>query len=283
MVKLIADSTCDMSKELAKKYNVEIVPLNILLGENEYQDGENITPDEIYKWSDENKATPKTSAVSFDRMLDALERNAADGSEVICFSISDTMSTTGNVMRMAADELGITNRVHVIDSKNLTLGISFLIIEASKMAQDGKSAADIVARIEELKPLVRTSFVVDTLTYLHRGGRCSGVAALAGGVLKLHPKILVEDGMMRPDKKYRGKTPVAIEAYVKDMEAELKSANRERVFLVHSGCAPTTINSVNEYLKGLGLFREIVILRAGSVISSHCGPGTLGVLFVASK
>ncbi len=283
MVKLIADSTCDLSRELAEKYNVEIVPLNILLGENEFQDGENITPDEIYRWSDENKATPKTSAVSFDRMLDALERNAADGSEVICFSISDTMSTTGNVMRMVAEELELTDRVYVVDSKNLTLGISFLVIEASKMAKEGKSAAEIVARIEELKPLVRTSFVVDTLTYLHRGGRCSGVAALAGGVLKLHPKIVVEDGKMRPDKKYRGKMPAAIEAYVKDMEEDLKNANHERVFIVHSGCAPTTINMVNEYIKRLGLFREIIILRAGSVISSHCGPGTLGVIFMASK
>lgn len=283
MVKLIADSTCDFSKELAIKYNVEIIPLNILLGENEYQDGENITPDEIYKWSDENKQTPKTSAISFDRIMEAFERNTADGSEVICFSISDAMSTTGNVMRMAAEELGLSDKIYVVDSQNITLGIGMLLIEASKMVSEGKSAAEIVAKIEELKPLTRVSFVVDTLTYLHRGGRCSGVAALAGGVLKLHPKIVVENGKMRPDKKYRGKTPVAIEAYVKDMEEELKNANHERVFIVHSGCAPTTINSVNEYVKKLGLFREIIILRAGSVISSHCGPGTLGVLFMASK
>ena len=148
------------------------------------------------------------------------------------------------------------------------------------MANEGKSAAQIVAKIEELKPLVSASFVVDTLTYLHRGGRCSSVAALAGGVLKLHPKIVVENGKMDASKKYRGKIQSVILSYAKDMEEDLKAAKNDRVFITHSGCDESIINEVHEYLASLNVFKEILVTRAGGVISSHCGPGTLGVLFI---
>ena len=139
----------------------------------------------------------------------------------------------------------------------------------------------IVEKIEELKPKVRASFVVDTLTYLHRGGRCSSVAALAGGVLKLHPKIVVEDGKMNATKKYRGKMESVILSYATDMEEDLRNAKTDRVFITHSGCSEEIIQSVYSYLEGLNIFKEIIVTRAGSVISSHCGYGTLGVLFIS--
>ena len=148
------------------------------------------------------------------------------------------------------------------------------------MAQAGKSAAEIVAVIEELKPRVRASFVVDTLVYLHRGGRCSGLAAMAGGVLKLHPRIAVESGKMGAGKKYRGKLPHVVMEYVKDMEEDLKAAKPERVFITHSGCDREIVQEVYDYLEGLNVFGEILETRVGSVVSSHCGPGTLGVLFI---
>lgn len=145
-----------------------------------------------------------------------------------------------------------------------------------------KTAAEISVAVESLKPYVRASFVVDTLTYLHRGGRCSAIAAMAGGLLKLYPQIIVEHGAMKPTKKYRGKMDSVILSYVKDMEPALKHARPDRVFITHSGCEPTIINAVRSYLEGLGIFREILETRAGGVISSHCGPGTLGVLFIES-
>ena len=138
-------------------------------------------------------------------------------------------------------------------------------------------------KIEELKPLVSASFVVDTLTYLHRGGRCSSVEALAGGMLKLHPKIVVENGKMSANKKYRGKMGSIILSYAKDMEEDLKNAKKDRVFITHSGCDESIINEVRSYLESLNVFNEILVTRAGSVISSHCGPGTLGVLFIQGK
>ena len=281
MVKIISDSTCDLSPELLKRYDIDILPLHILLGEKEYEDGKNITPDEIFAWSDEHKSTPKTSAPSLSDAIEILRPYVEQHREVICFSISSSMSTSGNVMRLAVDELEASDLVTVIDSANLSTGIGLLIVEAAVMAQDGKNAAEISAVIEELKPQVRASFVVDTLTYLYRGGRCNAVAAMAGSVLKLHPKIVVENGAMDASKKYRGKLKSVIMSYVKDMEAELKNARSERVFITHSGCDREIVEEVRAYLQSLGVFDEILETRAGGVISSHCGPGTLGVLFIA--
>lgn len=281
MVKIVSDSTCDLSQELLQRYDVSILPLHILLGEQEYEDGQDIFPDEIYQWSDKNKTTPKTSAPALDRVMDLLRPYVAEGREIICFAISESMSTSANVMRIAAEELEAEKLITVIDSANLSTGIGLLVIEAAIMAQNGKNAQDIVKKMEELKPFVRASFVVDTLTYLYRGGRCSGLAAMAGGALKLHPKIVVEDGAMNPAKKYRGKMKKVLMDYVKDMENELKQAKKDRVFITHSGCDQDIIREIYQHLDSLNIFSEILVTRAGGVISSHCGPGTLGVLFIS--
>ena len=281
MVKIISDSTCDLSKDLLEKYDVEILPLHVILGDKDYADGVTITPDEIYCWSDASKQTPKTSAISVDEAAEAFAPFIKDGGEVICFAISESMSSTANSMRMAAGLLKAEDRITVIDSASLSTGVGLQVIEAAKMAREGRSAKEIAAAIEAIKPLVRASFVVDTLTYLHRGGRCSGAAALVGSTLKLHPRIAVENGKMSPGKKYRGRMSRAIMDYVKDMEADLKAARRDRVFITHSGCEEQDIEAVREYLQGLNHFEEILITRAGSVVSSHCGPGTLGVLFIS--
>ena len=281
MVKIISDSTCDLSPELLKRYDIDILPLHILLGEKEYRDGKDITPDEIFAWSDEHKTTPKTSAPSLADAVEILRPYVEQKREVICFSISSSMSTSGNVMRLAAEELEAADLVTVIDSTNLSTGIGLLVVEAAVMAQAGKSAAEISTVIEALKPQVRASFVVDTLTYLYRGGRCNAAAAMAGSVLRLHPKIVVENGAMDASKKYRGKLKSVIMSYVKDMEENLKNARPDRVFITHSGCDRAVVEEVRTYLQSLGIFQEILETRAGGVVSSHCGPGTLGVLFIA--
>ena len=281
MVKIISDSTCDLSPELIAKYDIDILPLHILLGEDEYEDGRNITPQQIYDWSDAHKTTPKTSAPSLAEAIDLFRPYIEEKREIVCFSISGSMSTSGNVMRLAAEELEASDLVTVIDSANLSTGIGLLVIEAAIMAEKGQYAAEIAATIESLKPNVRASFVVDTLTYLYRGGRCNAVSAMAGGVLRLHPKIVVENGAMDASKKYRGKINSVIMSYVKDMEEDLKSARPERVFITHSGCDRDTVNAVRSYLESFGIFHEILETRAGGVVSSHCGPGTLGVLFIA--
>lgn len=283
MVKILSDSTCDLSQELIEKYNITIVPLHVLLGEKDYKDGVDITVDEIYEWADINNATPKTSAVSPEEAMKAIAPLLEDGSEVVCFSIASGMSGTYSVLNLAVEALDATDRVYCIDSQNLSTGIGLMIMEAAVMAENGKSAKEIVAYIEALRPMVRSSFVVDTLTYLHRGGRCSGVAAMAGSMLRLHPRIEVKDGKMDAGKKYRGKMNKVLLDYVHDMENDLKRAKPERVFITHSGCEQELLDSVEDYLVQLGVFEEILITRAGSVISSHCGPGTLGVLYIAQS
>lgn len=157
MVKIIADSTCDLSEELIKKYDISILPLHILLGEEEYEDGKTITPEEIFAWSDAHKTTPKTSAPGLEQALALIRSFVEEEREVICFSISDSMSTSGNVMRLAVEELHADGLVTVIDSENLSTGIGLLVVEAAQMAQEGKAAVEITERIYDLRPRVRAS------------------------------------------------------------------------------------------------------------------------------
>lgn len=283
MVRIIADSTCDLSQELLEKYGVSILPLHILLGDDEYEDGRDIRPEEIFRWSDEHGTTPRTSAPSMESAVKLLREVSKEGEEMVCFSISGQMSTSGNVMQLAAAEAGLAQRVKVIDSENLSTGIGLLVVEAAIMAGQGHSAKEIADRIEALKPMVRASFVVDTLVYLHRGGRCSGLAAMLGSKLRLHPQIVVENGKMRSNKKYRGSLDKVLMAYARDLEPLMRRARRDRVFITHSGCDPEIVETIRGYLRQLGVFEEILETRAGGVISSHCGPGTLGILFIENK
>ncbi|ADL33604.1 degV family protein [Butyrivibrio proteoclasticus B316] len=279
MVKVLSDSTCDLSQELIKKYDIGIIPLYVRLGDAEYLDGVNIYPEQLYKWSDEHGETPKTAAPGIDDISKYLDPASSD--EYIIFTISSSMSASYNNVKLAAEDMDMSDRVHVIDSANLSTGIGLLVVRAAELVKEGKTAEEIVAEIEALKGKVRASFVIDTLVYLHRGGRCSGLAALLGTALKLHPRIAVADGAMHPEKKYRGSSKKYVLDYVKDMENDLRNARPERVFITHSGCDRDIVKNVKEYLEGLGIFAEILETRAGSVVSSHCGPGTLGVLFIA--
>jgi DegV family protein with EDD domain len=279
MVKIFSDSTCDLSKELLDRYEIGIIPLFIRLGDVEFLDGVNITPEALYKWSDEHNDTPKTAAPSIEDVAKIFNPDSTD--EYIVFTISSSMSACFNNVRLAAESLEIEDRVHIIDSANLSTGIGLLVIRAAELAKEGKTASEIADDIESLKDKVRASFVIDTLVYLHRGGRCSGLAALFGTALKLHPRIAVSGGAMHPEKKYRGNSHKYVMDYVKDMESDLKNARKDRVFITHSGCDKEIVDSVRDYLTGLDHFDEILETRAGSVISSHCGPGTLGVLFIS--
>ena len=280
MIKILSDSTSDLSKDLLEEYGIDIIPLHILLGNEEYEDGEGITPDEIYAWSDKNDTTPKTSAPSMEKVADILSRYR-EYDDIIIFVISEEMSSSGNICRLAAEELGMEDKVHVVDSRSLSTGIGLLILKACSMVREGKSCDEILSAVSRAIPYVRASFVVDTLVYLHRGGRCSGLAAMAGAMLKLHPRINVKDGRMLPGKKYRGHLLRVIKEYENDLKEELLKAEKDHVFITHSGCDEGTVMEVRSYLESLGYFESIHITRAGGVISSHCGPGTLGILFIS--
>lgn len=280
-VSILTDSTSDLSKELLEKYEIAVFPLHIHLGEKEYSDGIDITPEEIYAWSEKTKETPKTSAISLFEAKEYIEKTLEKSEKVICFCISEEMSSTYSVMCMAARELNVEDKVFVVNSMNLSTGIGLQILEAAQLAEEGMEAEEIIEHIQAMQPQVRSSFVVDNLTFLHRGGRCSGVAALAGNTLKLHPCIFVLNGKMQAGKKYRGKMDKVILNYVEDLKLELSSAQKSHIFITHSGCDENLIETIRQELEAMDYFENIHITKAGGVIASHCGPGTLGVLYVA--
>ena len=283
MIKIITDSTSDLSEEILQKYDIQVVPLYVNLNDKGYKDKEEITLEEVYKWSDENKATPKTAAASIGEVMDVLRPYKYRGDDVIIFSVSESMSSMNQNMRLAAMEIDYDDHVFVIDSQNLSTGIGLLILEACEMVEKGMEAADIAEAINGMRDKVRASFVIDTLTYLARGGRCSSVAALIGGVLNIKPKIVVKNGKMDVAKKYRGPYKKVVKQYVKEMEADLKKAKKERVFITHTPCPGNVVEDIREYLESLGHFDEIIETEAGCTIGSHCGPSTLGVLFIAGE
>lgn len=278
-VKIVSDSTCDLSAELIEKYDITIIPLCIILGEKSYFDGVDITPNEIYKWSDENKTTPKTAGITFDKLDEFIKPLFESGEDIIYIGISEDMSSTCNTARIYGED-NEYERFFVVNSKNLSTGIGLQVLRACELRDAGKSAEEIVSEIEGARDLVRASFVVaDKLTYLARGGRCTAVAALMANALRLHPEIVVKDGKMGVGRKYRGKTPVAVSSYVDGLMNSLANADERRVFITHSGCDAEIVESVRKTLTELGRFEEILETQAGGVISSHCGPNTLGVLF----
>lgn len=279
-IRILADSTCDLSKDLLDKYKINITPLYITIGDKTGKDGVEITPDEIYKWADSNNDTPKTSAFTPDDAYAIIKELKENDEEGIFIGISEDMSCACNVLRLAAKDAEYEDKIHVINSMNLSTGIGLLVLSAIDMAGQGKSASEIVKEIEELRPKVRASFVIDTLTYLHRGGRCSAATALVANTLRLKPKIIVENGKMDVESKYRGKQSAVVKKYVRDMEEKLINSKKERVFITHSGIDNEVVEETRLYLEGLNHFNEIIETRAGGVVSSHCGPGTLGVLFI---
>lgn len=281
-IKIIADSTCDLSQDLLEKYDISIIPLCIVMGDNSYYDGIETTPEDIYKWADANKTTPKTAAVTFEKASEILMPFVEAKKEIIFFGISSQMSTTCNVIRMMAEELNY-DKMHIIDSLNLSTGIGLQVLYAAQLANEGRSAGEICHLVNNRRKDVRASFVVDTLTYLARGGRCNAVTALLANTLKLKPEIVVTDGAMNVSKKYRGTLKSALLKYARDLEPQLLKADKACVFITHSGCDEDIISTLREYLASLAYFENIYITRAGGVISSHCGPGTLGILFYINE
>lgn len=274
---ITCDSTADLPLELRQKYNINVIPLGVTLGETTYLDGVNITPDEIYAHHDKTGELPKTTAANVGDFIDFFTPFVEAGKTVIHFPISSEMSSTYNNALLAASDL---ENVHIIDSKNLSSGIGLVVVAAAEMAQNGASAEEIIAKAEELVKCSDASFVIDNLEYLHKGGRCSAVAMLGANLLKLKPCIDVTNGKMDVSKKYRGKYGEVLKQYVSERLSDLDAIDNTRIFVTHAGCADEVVNAVYEQVKEIGFFKEIVVNRAGCTISSHCGADTLGILFI---
>ena len=279
MAKIIisSDSTCDLSPELKERYDIRIIPLGVTLGDKVYRDGIDINPDEIYAHHAKTGELPKTTAANVGECIDYFTDLTKDGDAVIHFTISSTMSSTYSNACLAAEEF---ENIYVIDSKNLSTGGGLQVIAAAEMAKSGMEAKDIVAELEKITPCVDASFVIDSLEYLHKGGRCSALAMLGANLLKLKPCIEVKNGSMGVGKKYRGVYGRVLTEYVNERLQNPDDIDTSRVFVTHAGCDPEIVESVLNQVKSTGLFKEVFLSRAGCTVSSHCGANTLGVLFI---
>ena len=278
---LTADSTCDLTPELTKRYNVAgYTPLHIVLGEKSYEDGVNIRPDEIYSNFEATGKLPKTAAVNVGEYVDFFRPYVEAGNEVIHITLGSALSSSYQNCCTAANDIG---NVYVVDSCNLSSGSGHLVIEASKMISEGNlSAKEIAERLRKMCSKVYASFVIDKLDYLRAGGRCSTLAMLGANLLRIKPSIFVDnkDGSMTLGKKYRGKLDSVLIQYVDDQLASYDNIRTDKIFITHAGIGDNYVKLVYDYLSGKNMFDEIFITRASCTISSHCGPGTLGILFM---
>lgn len=274
---ITSDSTTDLSKELKERYNVTVMPLKITLGDKTYTDGVDISPDDIYAHHDRTGELPKTAATNVGDCIDFFKPFCDAGKTVIHFTISSDMSSTYSNACLAAEELG---NVYVIDTKNLSTGGGLLVVAAAEMLASGLSAEETAEKTRALVPCVDASFIIDSLEYLYKGGRCSAVAMFGANLLKLKPCIQVKNGKMDVAKKYRGKFSEVAKQYVSEKISDYSDIDLDRVFVTHAGCDPELINELVELVKSKAPFKEVFLTRAGCTVSSHCGANTLGVLFI---
>lgn len=279
-VLIASDSTTDLSTELIERYGIKTIPLTINLGDRSYTDGVDITPDMIYANYEEKKELPKTAAPNVSAFCDFFDKYTAEGYDIVVFTISAEMSSTFNNARLAAEDY---EGVYAVDTRNLSTGGGLVLLRAAEMAAEGMSASDIAEACKELTARVDASFVIDNLEFLHKGGRCSALAAFGANLLKLKPCIGVRNGKMGVVRKYRGRFDAVLEKYIAEQIGDGSDIELDHVFVTHAGCDAAIVDRCVEKVKSLAPFKEIHLTRAGCTVSSHCGRDTLGVLFIRKE
>ncbi len=275
-IKITADSTCDLSEELVKKYQIERIPLYVVAGEKNFRDALDINADKLYEMTEAGE-TFGTAAVNIHDYQEIFSRLRKEYDAIVHFTISADMSSCYQNACLAGEEVG---EVYVIDSRNLSTGIGHLVVDAAIMAQEGYAPSEIKKHLDEKKERLDVSFVIDTMDYLRRGGRCSSIAALGATMLKLHPCIFVSQGKMGVGKKYRGSIEKAYRSYIKDALHDVEQIDTERIFITHSGrLEEKTIQELRQLVLSIAPFQEVLVTQAGCTVSNHCGPKTMGVLF----
>ena len=275
---ITADSSVDLTNEILNKYKIQTRPFIVTIGGTSYEDGITINPQKLYEEVKKTNSLPKTAAINVAAYEEFFKNLVADGSEVIHFNISSGFSSSYQNAAIAAEDI---EGVYPIDSLNLSTGTALLALKACELVKEGKTAKEIVGIINGLRDKVEASFVVDTLDYLYKGGRCSALSALGANLLKLRPCIEVKDGKMGVGKKYRGKIEACFYSYVKDRLDGRDDLDLSRIFITNSGnVSDETVNEIEKLILERAPFAEVLKTTAGCTISSHCGPGTLGILFI---
>ena len=277
MIKITCDSTADLDQEF-KKREIDFLPLFVTLGDKNYFDGIDITPPDIFEFVKKNKILPKTAARSEEDFYTFFKSYVDQGYEVIHFNISNKFSASYAEAKKAADRL---QGVYVVDSLNLSSGTGLLALYAKDLVDEGVlDAKTIYERCLERVPHVQASFVVDTMEYLYKGGRCSGVASFMASVLHIKPMILVRDGAMVVGKKYMGNFDKLILKYVHDTLDRFNTPDLTRIFITHTYASDQTVENVKEEILKIAPFADVIATHAGCTVTSHCGKNTLGILYI---
>ncbi len=277
-IKLITDSTCDLSKDLIEEHDIEVIPLFVNFSDTSYKDGVELTTDAMYEKVDELGMVPKTAAAPPGMFEEIFKKYIEGGYEIIYLGIGEKFSSTYQNAMLAKNLLEDSEKIHIVDSMNLSSGSGLLLLKAAKYKALGNSALEIVERLNEDRLNVKTAFVIDTLEYLHKGGRLKAISAFVGTMLKLHPIIKVVDGEMTIGKKPRGKMSNAIKHMLKDVLKDKDYIDPDFLMITHSK-ASKYVDMIKEELEDIDL-ENIYETQAGCVISSHCGAGTIGVLYI---
>ncbi len=278
---LFADSSIDLTKELCERYSIHTVPIHVILEEKTYEDGVDITTEEIFEHYYKTKELPKTAAINISDIVEALKPYVDDGYEIVYISLGSSLSSSYRNSCLAAEEL--QGKVYPVDSCSLSTGAGLLAIEAAERIAKGMSAKQVAEEVTALNQKNHASFVLDTLEFLRAGGRCSALAAFGANLLGLKPSIKVfndQQGAMGVGKKYRGKYEKVVFEYVDDTLAQYDNIKTDRAFVTYSSMDDDIEKKVFDYVVSKGIFKEVFLTRASGTISSHCGPNTLGVLFM---
>ena len=272
---ITAESTIDLPKELLEKYQIKTIPYMVLLGDKDFKDGE-IEATEIFKFVDEKKILPKTSAINKQQYTDFFKENLKSCDAIVHFSLSGQITSSTQNAKDAAAEF---ENVYVVDTQSLSTGIALLAIYARKLADSGLEAKEIYEKASARVPSVQASFVVKKLEYLYKGGRCSALAYFGANLMKIRPQIILKDGKMGVHRKYRGNMDKVVENYCKDTLEEFDNPDLSVGFVTYTTATPEMVEAAKRSLQEKG-FKTIYESRAGATISSHCGENTLGILYI---
>ncbi len=280
-IKITSDSTCDLGEKLIAQNGIGIFPLQVILGEKSFRDGVDIVPKDIFDYVAANGILPKTAAGSADEYRKFFEEQLEGHDALIHFNISAKASSSHSAACIAANDFG--KKVFVVDSKALSTGQGLLVMKACDLRAEGMPADEIYKTVCATTAKVNTSFVPDDLNYLHKGGRCSLAAMLGAKVLKLHPLIEEDgDGQLVAKKKYMGTMERCIKTYVHDLRMQYPRYDRTRCFITHSSADQSLVDAAKAEVAKMFEFDEVIETVAGSIITSHCGRNTLGVLFITT-
>lgn len=276
-IKITCDSTCDLPKALYERYDISVISLGVNMGEDTRLDGVDVTPDELYNYVAETGKLPSTNAISIGSYEDFFKGFVDEGCEVVHINLSSEISCSHRNAKLVADEM---EGVYVVDSQSLSTGSGMLVVLAAELAKADYTAAEVAKALDQMKEKLDVSFIIQTLDYLHKGGRCSSLAMLGANLLKLRPEIVMSEGKLGVAKKYRGSAEKSILDYVRGRLENQEKIDHDRIFVTHSGLPEELVEKVVALVKELQPFEDVIVARAGSTISCHCGPSTLGVIFM---